>query len=142
MLDGPSWVRLIDGLTQYTGRGRIRWERKGSAAGDINLAATVSRAFLNSMNQPKIFGANAGQAMYEIASSDGYGGAPYEFRVWEFEGTKIHSLGTVKSSTNVGDSVQFEVNEALKRLFMAVDESTESSEQIVDRLLGGFGENG
>ena len=52
-----------------------------------------------------------------------------------------YPIGTVKSSTNVGDSVQFEVNEALKKLFMAVDESTESSKQIVDRLLGGLGEN-
>ena len=138
MLDGPSWVRLIDGLTRYTGSGKIRWERKGSAAGDVNVGAALSRTFLNSMNRPKIFGANAGQATYEIASSDGYGGAPYELRVWEFEGTKVHPIGTVKSSTNVGDSVQFEVNDALKRLFMAVDESTESSEEIVDRLLGGL----
>lgn len=141
MLDGRSWVRLIDGLAHYTDSGKIRWEPKGSVTNGINIGATLSRTFLNSLNQPKIYGAKASRAMYELSSSDGYGGAPYELRVWEFEGAKVQPIGTVKSSTNVSDSVQFMVNEALKRLFKIVDESTESSEEIVDRLLGGLGES-
>lgn len=67
-----------------------------------------------------------------------FGGAPYELRVWDFEGTKMRPVGIVKSSTSVSDDALFSVNEALKRLFTVVDDSTESSEDIVTRLLGGL----
>lgn len=141
MLDAPSWLKLIDGLVRFTAAGKIRWEEKSSASPGTGVASTMSRMVLNSINQPRILGATAGGAVYEISSSDSYGGAPYELRVWEFEGTKMHPIGALKSSTNVADSVQFELNSALKRLFVSVDESTESSGQIVDRLLKGLGDD-
>ena len=141
MLDAPSWMKLIDGLVRFTAAGKVRWEEKSSASAGAGISSTMARAVLNSINQPRIFGATAGGAVYEISSSDAYGGAPYELRVWEFEGTKMHPVGAVKSSTNVADSVQFELNAALKRLFVTVDESTETSGQIVDRLLRGLGDD-
>lgn len=128
----------MDGIRSHTQSGRVRWERKSTPTGDTNVASSISRSFLNSLREPKIFVAHGGGAMYEISSSDGYGGAPYEFRVWEFEGTKMRPVGMVESSTNVADGARFSVNEALQRLFLAVDESTESGEEIVDRLLDGL----
>lgn len=135
MLDGNSWIRLVEGLTISTNGAKLRWERKSSATGDGGVAANLSRALVNSLNQAKIFSANAKNTMYEIASSDGYGGAPYELRVWEFEGTALRPIGKIRSSSNVTDADSFRLNESLRHLYVAVDESTESSDEIVDRLL-------
>jgi hypothetical protein len=138
MLEGPSLLRLIDGIAEHTVNGNISWQRKSSTSGGAGLADSINRMLSASLNQPKIFAAHAGEALYEIASSNGYGGAPFEFRVWELKDGALRPIGVSRSSTNLSDSVQLRVNTALQNLFAVVDRSTETSEEIVDRLLGGL----
>lgn len=133
MLDPSASVKLAKGLTNFTRKGVIRWEENSPS--ELGSSLTVWRV----MGRPKKYRASAGGASYEISSSDGLGGSPYELRVWELQGARMVAVAEITSSISLADPNQFELNDALKELFTLVDEMTETSEQIVDRLLGNLG---
>jgi hypothetical protein len=138
MLSAKAWSRLIAGLNAATTAGRLKWQAYDRRYGTPTSAVLGSGGILNFLNRPKVFRASSSGTWYEISSEDAYGRAPYELKIWEYDGTKTNSIGAVKSSTAVSDAASFEVNQGLEQLFAVVDGSVESEDEIVDRLLRGI----
>jgi hypothetical protein len=140
MLDDNAWSKLINGLGASTRKGQLRWDAKSTRSGDGAAAFGVERMMADVLNRPEVFMATTKTAVYELASGDGFGRAPFELNVWEFRGLTTHPIGSLKSSTSVGVAQSYKLNQQLEELFKVVNASTETSEQIVDRLLAGLGE--
>ena len=134
MLDVPSQLRLLTGLIKATEEGHLLWESAPRAG--IGLAS-VTTAMFDSINRSKVFRATSrGGALYELSSGDMLSRAPFELRIWESRDGKSRLIDSIRSSTNVGASDEYKVNLQLAELFRVVDDSVESGEEIVDRLLG------
>jgi hypothetical protein len=130
--DNKTWVTLINGLTAATRVGRLKWSEKDNKT-HRNLQSAVASALAS--NRPKVFSAQTKSTAYELSSTDFFAKAPYHLEVWEMQGLKQVPLGSVRSSAVV-DSESMDLNKALETLFGVVDQTTESGEQIVSRLLG------
>lgn len=133
LLDRDSWTRLVRGLRNATARGRLEWERRDIRAGEG--ARALGNLILDSMNRPRVFVGLAQDTRYELSSADSFGRAPFELSVWQLEGAKTKAVDSVRSSLDVSDYSALSLNAALQELFQTVDSTTESSAQIVDRLL-------
>jgi hypothetical protein len=128
--DNKTWVTLIEGLAEATKSGRLRWAEK-----DFKSAHSFEEALGSAFaGRQKVFSAQTRQTAYEISATDHFTSAPYQLNVWQMDGLKQLPLGTVRSSSHIDPEGQ-KVNKALEKLFVTVDNETESGEEIVKRLL-------
>lgn len=129
--ENSTWITLIKGLTDATKSGRLQWSEKESRS-HTSVQSALADAFTSS--SAKVFSAQTKKTAYELSSADMFAKAPFRLEVWEMQGLRQTPLGSVRSSASYGVG-EAELNSALEKLFMVVDETTESGDQIVSRLL-------
>lgn len=131
MLDNESWSKLLDGLLRATDDGGLEWQR-------IETSSPFGTALsFAALRDHRTLRAYAKSAVYTI-SSEGFASAPYELTVHEKVGLDLKEIGTLRSSTMVGATAVFQINQKLETLFRKADSSAEEPGAVVDRLLGDF----
>jgi hypothetical protein len=131
--DDAAWIQLLKGLTVATREGRLEWQEKSSKTARNFVDAVGSQI---SLSKPKVYSTTRSLAIYEISSVDAFGTDPYQLDVWEHKLTKLVPLGSLRSSIDTDSAERLMLNRRLADLYKAVAEAAESSEDIVNRLLG------
>lgn len=131
MLDNRSWARLLDGLILATEHGELEWHGI-EASSPFGVMVSIA-----ALRDKRVLRAYAKSAMYSI-SSEGFGSAPYELSVAEKVGQELKEIGTIRSSTMVGATELYQINEKLESLFRKANSQAEEPGAVVDRLLGDF----
>lgn len=136
MLSNVDWTRLIEGLTDATARGRLRWTEDAFASSALGVALAFSRLI-----SPRRLIAEVSSARYELVAAE-TGKPPFELRVLERDSSREwKEVGRVESSTHTYETSNYSVNRALEALYAAVDSTIEDGSAVVDRLLGGLNED-
>jgi hypothetical protein len=129
--ENSTWITLIKGLTDATKNDRLQWSEKDNRS-HSSFQSAIANAFAGSHS--KVFSAQTESTAYELSSADFLAKAPFQLEVWQMQGLRQTPLGSVRSSANpFADGIV--LNNALETLFQVVDETTESGEEIVSRLL-------
>jgi hypothetical protein len=131
-----AWLKLIDGLRIATKRKTLKWEEANTNPSSMRVTHLAAVA----LGDGTLFRASTRKGSYEIASGSPNGTGPFTLRAWEMDGLIQRALGEVSSGyqniQTLPDLVDPKIRSALDQLYSTVTLNTESSSDIVDRLLG------